>query len=405
MAERLRTVLMLNKITSLGDTLNKLNYLEVFLNLGLGAGILMFLVLLFKQGKKQKDYLFLSWILATLLQITFYQITIYSFELRGILAILSFGLPLLGAPLLFLYIVALSGYKVTWHTLAKHIAPYFIFVIILVVLQNISKVELIATNGHFPLPENAPLWMQYYAIPLAISGLAYCIWDVLLLRKHRKTIATFFSFDEKIDLKWVTYIVYSYFILFLLSSFLIFGATQFQLFTISNAFAFVGFTLSVMLIAFGFYGFRQTAIFSNLDIQNTQSIDLESSKIETTSYTKSGLTQDRIVSYADQISEHMKNEKPYLKDDLTLSILATQTKLSNAHLSQVLNQHFQLNFYDFVNQYRIEESKEMLLSSAYDKLSVLGIAFDCGFKSKSSFNRYFKKYNGMSPSEFKKKKL
>jgi AraC-like DNA-binding protein len=378
--------------------------LEVFLNLGLGAGILMFLVLVFKQGKKREDYIFLAWIVVTLLQIVFYQITIYSFELQGLWAILSFGLPLMGAPLLFLYILALTGHKVTSYTVAKHLAAYFIFVIILLALQEISDVELIASNGYFPLSEKAPLWMQYYAIPLAISGLVYCIWDILLLRKHRKTIVTFFSFDEKVDLKWVTYIVYSYFILFLLSSFLIFGATQFQLFTISNAFAFVGIILSLMLIAFGFYGFRQTAVFSNLDTQNTPSIDLDSSKTETTSYSKSGLTEEKIISYANNIGEHMKHEKPYLQDDLTLSVLAEQCGLSNIHLSQILNQHFQLNFYDFVNQYRIEESKKMLLSSNYDNLSVLGIAFDCGFKSKSSFNRYFKKYNGMSPSEFKKRK-
>ena len=378
--------------------------MEVFLNLGLGAGILMFLVLIFKQGKKREDYIFLSWIVVTLLQIVFYQITIYSFELQGLWAILCFGLPLLGAPLLFLYILVLTGQKVTWITIAKHLAAYFVFILILIVLQKTSDVEIIAINGYFPLPEDAPLWMQYYAVPLAISGLVYCIWDLLLLRKHRKAIVTFFSFDEKIDLKWVTYIVYSYFILFLLSSFLIFGATQFQLFTISNAFAFVGITLSVMLIAFGFYGFRQTAIFSNLDTQNTTSVDSDSSKTEATSYSKSGLTEERIVLYANQISEHMKHDKPYLQDDLTLSVLAEQCKLSNVHLSQVLNQHFQLNFYDFVNQYRIEESKKMLLSSDCDNLSVLGIAFDSGFKSKSSFNRYFKKYNGMSPSEFKKRK-
>ena len=166
----------------------------------------------------------------------------------------------------------------------------------------------------------------------------------------------------------------------------------------------VGIILSLMLIAFGFYGFRQTAVFSNLDTQNTPSIDLDSSKTETTSYSKSGLTEEKIISYANNIGEHMKHEKPYLQDDLTLSVLAEQCGLSNIHLSQILNQHFQLNFYDFVNQYRIEESKKMLLSSNYDNLSVLGIAFDCGFKSKSSFNRYFKKYNGMSPSEFKKRK-
>lgn len=378
--------------------------MEVFLNAGLGAGILMFLVLVFKKSKKQEDYIFLGWIAVTLLQIAFYQITIYHFDIQGLWAVLSFGLPLLGAPLLFLYIYRLTGHKVTWLTISAHLGVYLIFVAILMVLQQNSNVQLIATNGYFPLPEKAPIWMQYYAAPLAISGLVYCIWDLFLLRKHRKAIVTFFSFEEKIDLKWVTYVVYSYFILFVLSSILIFGTIHFQLFSIENAFALVGITLSLMLIAFGFYGFRQTAIFSNIETQNIQNVNLDSTEVETTSYTKSGLTEEKIVSHANQVSEHMEQNKPYLQDDLTLSILAKQCNLSNVNLSQVLNQHFRLNFYDFVNQYRIEESKKMLLSSDYDNLSVLGIAFNCGFKSKSSFNRYFKKYNEVSPSEFKEKK-
>ncbi len=245
--------------------------MEVFLNAGLGAGILMFLVLVFKIGKKQEDYIFLGWIAVTLLQIAFYQITIYHFDIQGLWAILSFGLPLLGAPLLFLYIFRLTGHKVTWLTISAHLGIYLFFVVILMVLQQNSNVQLIATNGYFPLPEKAPIWMPYYAAPLAISGLVYCIWDLFLLRKHRKTIVTFFSFDENIDLKWVSYIVYSYFILFILSSILIFGSIHFQLFSLENAFDLVGITLSLMLIAFGFYGFRQTAIFSNIDTQNCMS--------------------------------------------------------------------------------------------------------------------------------------
>lgn len=378
--------------------------MEFFLNIGLGAGILMFLVLMFKKGKKREDFIFLGWIAVTLLQITFYQITIYRFDIHGLWAVLSFGLPLLGGPLLFLYILALTGHKATWLSISAHLSVYLIFVAVLMVFQQSSSIRLIATNGYFPLPENAPLWMQYYAIPLAISGLVYCVWDMFLLRKHRKTIATFFSFDEKIDLRWVSYIVYSYFILFILNSILIFGTIHFQLFSFENAFALVGITLALMLIAFGFYGFRQTAIFSNIDTQSIQNVNLDSSETGTTSYAKSGLMEEKIVLHANQINEQMEHEKPYLQDDLTLSILAKQCNLSNVHLSQVLNQHFQLNFYDFVNQYRIEESKKMLLSSEYDNLSVLGIAFNCGFKSKSSFNRYFKKYNGMSPSEFKERR-
>ncbi len=376
--------------------------MEFILNAGLGIGALMLLLLFFKRNKDQSDYLFLGWILVILGQIVFYEVTIYQFEIRGLWAILSFGLPMLGAPLLFLYILSLTGHRVSWKTALLHLGVYAIYVAFLFIFQQKDNLDLKVVNAYFEFPENPPLWMQYYAIPLAISGLVYCIWDLFLLRRHRQTIVALFSFDEKINLKWVRYVVYAYLILFVLASFLIFGAIQFQLFPIKNAFALVGICLSLMLIAFGFYGFRQTAIFSNIDSQEIPSLDIDNSIPGKASYSKSGLTPEKIKSLANRLTEHMEIEKPFLDENLNLSILADQSEISQPHLSQIINQHFEMNFYDFVNRYRVEEAKQKLSSLDFVHLSVLGIAFDCGFKSKSSFNRYFKKYTGVSPSAYKK---
>lgn len=377
--------------------------MEFILNAGLGIGALMFLLLFFKKNKNQSDFLFLGWILVILGQIAFYEVTIYQFELHGLCSILVFGLPMLGGPLLFLYILSLTRNYVSWKTIMLHLGVYMIYVTLFYILQQKNNLNLIAVNGYFKLSENPPTWMQHYATPLAISGLIYCIWDLILLQRHRRTIVALFSFDEKINLKWVSYVVYSYLVLFLLASFLIFGAIQFQLFPIESAFTLVGITLSIMLIAFGFYGFRQTAIFSSIDIHGIPSLELQSKTSEKASYSRSGLTPEKIKSLASRLTQYMEIEKPFLDENVNLSLLAEQSEISQAHLSQVINQHFKMNFYDFVNQYRVEEAKKKLLSSDFDHLSVLGIAFDCGFKSKSSFNRYFKKYTGVPPSTFKKK--
>lgn len=378
--------------------------MEFVLNAGLGIGVLMLLLLLFKRNKNQSDYLFLGWILGILFQIAFYQFTIYQFEIHGLWAILLFSLPLLGAPLLFLYILSLTGLRVSWKTALLHLGVYVIYVVLFFIFQQKDNLDLTAINGYFAHTENSSQWMQYYAIPLAISGLVYCIWDLFLLRKHSKAIANLFSFDEKINLKWVSYVVYSYLVLFVLASFLIFGATQFQLFPIKSAFALVGICLSLMLIAFGFYGFRQTAIFSNIETQEIYTLNPDSGISKKASYSKSGLVPEKIISLASQLTEHMEIKKPFLDENLSLALLAEQSEISQPHLSQIINQHFKMNFYDFVNRYRVEEAKQQLSSSDFNHLSVLGIAFDCGFKSKSSFNRYFKKYTGASPSSFKKKK-
>ena len=110
--------------------------MEFILNAGLGIGALMFLILLFKKNKNQSDSLFLGWILVTLGQITFYEISIYQFEIRGIWAQLTFGLPMLGGPLLFLYILALTGHRVSWKTVLLHSSVYLVYTGLFFILQQ-----------------------------------------------------------------------------------------------------------------------------------------------------------------------------------------------------------------------------------------------------------------------------
>ncbi len=376
--------------------------METILNAGLGIGVFMFLVLLFKRGKKRSDYYFLSWILVTIGQIGFYEVTVFQFPLSGIIGVLGFALPLLSTPLLFLYLLALTGHSISWKSVFVHLAIYPIYVITLMVLAEKNGFVLSASNGYFMPPKNAPLWMFYYAVPLAISGTTYFFLNLLLLRKHQKSIVSLFSYDEKINLKWAVYVIYASFVLFVVVSFLIFGATQFQLFPIKNAFALVGICSGIMLIAFGFYGFRQTTIFSNMEPLFLNH-DAKASPLEKSSYAKSGLTEAAILQLAKKLTLHMEKEKPFLNEDLNLHLLSQQTQIAPSHLSQIINQHFKKHFYDFVNSYRVAEAKEKICSQAHAHLSLLGIAFECGFKSKSSFNRYFKKYTGSAPSEFRKK--
>ncbi|WP_405399998.1 helix-turn-helix domain-containing protein [Maribacter sp. Asnod2-G09] len=374
--------------------------METVLNVGFGIGILMFFLLLFKKAKQQGDYFFLGWIGIMLCQVAFYQITIYQFEITGFWAISFFSLPLLGAPVLYLYILHLTGHKVSARTILFHSSIYGIYVIILYAAQQYWDTLIIAKDGYLLIQKSDTFWSRLYAVPLAISGLLYCVWDLLILKEHRTSITTLFSFQEKIDLKWLTYVVNSFLILFVITSIWIFGATQFQLFPLKNAFALVGISLSLMLIAFGFYGFKQTAVFSSIDFsQNNSPIHNSPEKLKSP-YSKSGLTDDKIEVLAQQLAIFMIQEKPFMNENLNLSLLADNLNISPSHLSQVINQYYKINFYDYINQYRVEMAKTMIKSNDYDHLSILGIAFECGFKSKSSFNRYFKKNTGKTPSHF-----
>jgi AraC-like DNA-binding protein len=97
----------------------------------------------------------------------------------------------------------------------------------------------------------------------------------------------------------------------------------------------------------------------------------------------------------------MEHERPFTDGDLTIQKLAAQLSVPSHHLSQVINERLNQTFSDFINSYRVEEAKRRLLDPAAKHLSILGIAEEVGFNSKSSFNSVFKKHTNMTPSEFR----
>jgi AraC-like DNA-binding protein len=103
----------------------------------------------------------------------------------------------------------------------------------------------------------------------------------------------------------------------------------------------------------------------------------------------------------EKLLQHMREKKPFLDPELTLSSLARQLELGRSQLSQLINDGMGSNFYDFVNRYRVEEVKHLLADPGSKHLSLLGIALDAGFKSKSTFNLVFKRFTGLTPTEYK----
>ncbi|MCP5103303.1 MAG: helix-turn-helix domain-containing protein, partial [bacterium] len=120
-------------------------------------------------------------------------------------------------------------------------------------------------------------------------------------------------------------------------------------------------------------------------------------------YRASTLTTPKIRMYARKLTKLMEEKKPYLDPELNAEKLAGSLGISKKYLSQVINQQFNMNFKNFVNQYRVEEAKKKLLDPREQDFVLLKIALDAGFNSKSVFNEAFKKFTGMSPSEYRKK--
>ncbi|MFN7793835.1 MAG: helix-turn-helix domain-containing protein, partial [Cyclobacteriaceae bacterium] len=92
-------------------------------------------------------------------------------------------------------------------------------------------------------------------------------------------------------------------------------------------------------------------------------------------------------------------DRLFLNPELTLSHVVKATGIPQKTISAVLNQHAGKSFNEFVNQYRIEELKKRLLKSQ-SHLTITGIAFECGFNSQATFQRTFKQFTGVSPTEF-----
>ena len=122
-------------------------------------------------------------------------------------------------------------------------------------------------------------------------------------------------------------------------------------------------------------------------------------------YAKSGLTRNQLLTYKQRLDQIMQARQEYLKPDLTLPILAKTVGCSVNNLSQVINSGFGTSFFDYLNRYRIEHAKELLTGLDSQSNAILHVAFTVGFNSNSAFYSAFKKYVGMTPAQYRQKKL
>lgn len=116
------------------------------------------------------------------------------------------------------------------------------------------------------------------------------------------------------------------------------------------------------------------------------------------------LTKEQMSSYANRLNEVMKIMKPYLDPELTLSRLSEVADIPPRHLSLVLNEYFQQNFYDYINHHRIQASKELMQDEDKSRWTILQILYEAGFNSKTTFNIAFKKQTGMTPKSYRQQK-
>jgi AraC-like DNA-binding protein len=117
-------------------------------------------------------------------------------------------------------------------------------------------------------------------------------------------------------------------------------------------------------------------------------------------YRRSALRDDSARYYLDKLNRLMATEKYYLEGDLSLKSLADRVNISPHHLSQILNDKLRRSFYDYINEQRVEYAKRCLLGEP--RRPITDIAFESGYNSKNSFYNSFKRYTGMTPSDYRR---
>jgi len=104
-----------------------------------------------------------------------------------------------------------------------------------------------------------------------------------------------------------------------------------------------------------------------------------------------------------KMQQYMLSAKPFLNPELTLQDLSAKLNIPKHQLTMLFNNHLGKNFFEYINEYRIEETKLRMLDPAYEHLTLVAIAYECGFNSKSTFNTFFKHATGLTPTEWRKK--
>ncbi len=318
-------------------------------------------------------------------------------------------------PLLYFYAYFLTSTQtVSIKRLLPHFFPFLLILIVYIPLLFLQEQAFkLASEGLLPLPTffEPDFFLKadvrgYVELASGFHQLIYFGFTLILLKKHQETIKNSFSDIERINLSWLKILTFGTGMIVAIDVLLYFIVkTEFIAF--DNAVLFISLLCSFLIYAIGYFGLMQPTIFSQTSITISPQLTEYTNVIVSDTqpkYLKSTLTDEQSDEHKTRLLNLMKTEKLYLEGELKLSDVAEKLRISNNNLSQIINEKLEKNFYDFVNDYRVETAKTLLLNPKKQHLTLLAIAFESGFNSKSSFNSVFKKQCGFTPTEFRKRR-
>lgn len=364
----------------------------------LGAvNALFFAFMIFsRKNRKRSDAVLGVWLMFLSLQLVIP--FIYMSNIKALGYMIGYESTLLALHPIFLYNYALT--LTNENRKLKSILLSFIPAL-LVALSMIGFVEMSSTEKfNMVTKEKLP---PLSVFPSFIMSMTVIVWFMLasfsVLKKHKQQILQVYSYRDDVDLLWLRRLTVSFSVI--LGTDLALGIFFFFI-DVPMPFAdFFFYTmLTIFIFLLGYFGYQQGHIF-RFEPLNIAREDHETHAKEELHNHKAEIP---VINEADaqKLSTLMEEEQPFLESSLTINDLSRMMDMPPHQLSRIINRHFGMNFFEYVNQYRIEYFKQLAADPKFQHYSLLGLGLECGFNSKSSFNRVFKEHTGLTPGAVRK---
>lgn len=381
------------------------------------AGFINALVLSLLLLLNKKNHLAKMYMIGLVVIITF-QAILNAFDNRDFflawphLSKISWLIPSLFGPLIYLFTINLCKENPAFSLKdLLHFVPFAFYLGMLMPWYLQPASEKLAYLGNFELARKDDFgFLNQLSIFLV---LIYLVATLRFLNRFRKKIEETYSEISRKRVEWMSTFAYAVLAILLFSTFGFYGR-KWQIPFLHTLYH-LNYVLLVLLVYWiGYKALLQPVIFENRVTRDFSGMQTEDAKTdlvkedeagadpEIRKYTRSGLEEEEAEKIYEDLVQFMKTKKPYLNPELNIYQLSDNLGLKKHHLSQVINEKSGMNFFDFVNTFRVEEIKRNLADPSMKNFTLLGIGLESGFNSKATFNSAFKKFTGLTPSDFQK---
>jgi len=298
-------------------------------------------------------------------------------------------------PLLYLYTRSLTKATIGWRSIL-HFIPFVLALVFTIPFFLLSGEEKIAfVERYFKQASLIPEAFAFITLRL-FHLLIYIVLAFQLLKRYKANLMDQFSEVEKISFDWLRKLLLG-FALLVAASWLMYCVILGGWMSPLDSNIISSGLLALLIYTMGYLGFRQM----RMQVSAQYQVPVVQALPNQPTTKKEGFSEQNQYLHG-KLNELMLREKCFTQPELSLHSLAEQVGVPAYQLSQFLNRELNQSFFDYINQYRVEEVKRLLGSDAHSQFTILSLAMDAGFKSKSSFNEVFKRYTGQTPSAFKK---